>query len=446
MSIAELIMQGTNRASESTAWVGDSLAKLGQNVGKALADREQQKQAQEMLPMFQQSMQDAMILANKGDAGLAYAKLMPFLADPAVVNNPYMKNVIPAFEKGIQFAAENYARNIRAEAYRDRSSGGGGIDTTGDFVSNLNQGGGEDMTVTFSDEQQAPAAVPAALQARTAAAQTGMPSGIPAVSQSLQGTPEQQAMQASTDAEFIEGPLPTKEPTMAQGPVKREAPPKNILEKFITTEDALSKMPISEQKMERQKTSIIFGDQKSAESYTPKQGRKKVELSEFASLGVPGVIGVELPDKVAKYVESGYSVDRSGNISARINREVENDKEALAAINWLNDWQNASVRLNSNPDVRSVFNMAGNDALNVDVIDRTEDEERMIGIQVKDKPDTMIQVPEEIAKQVNMLQSQTAAARTHDAKFLTMRQPKTKQVPAQKSGQRRPMTDIFGNK
>jgi hypothetical protein len=222
---------------------------------------------------------------------------------------------------------------------------------------------------------------------------------------------------------------------MAQGPVKREAPPKNILEKFITTEDALSKMPISEQKMERQKTSIIFGDQKSAESYTPKQGRKKVELSEFASLGVPGVIGVELPDKVAKYVESGYSVDRSGNVSARINREVENDKEALAAINWLNDWQNASVRLNANPDVRSVFNMAGNDALNVDVIDRTEDEERMIGIQVKDKPDTMIQVPEEIAKQVNMLQAQTAAARTHDAKFLTMRQTPDKS-PAQPTKRR----------
>jgi hypothetical protein len=126
MSIAELIMQGTNRASESTAWVGDSLAKLGQNVGKVLADREQQKQAQEMLPMFQQSMQEAMTYANEGDAGLAYSKLMPFLADPAVVNNPYMKNVIPAFEKGIQFAAENYARNIRAEAYRDRYSGGGG--------------------------------------------------------------------------------------------------------------------------------------------------------------------------------------------------------------------------------------------------------------------------------------------------------------------------------
>ena len=66
MSIAELIMQGTNRASESTAWVGDSLAKLGQNVGAALAQREQQKQAQEMLPFLQQSMQESMTLALRG--------------------------------------------------------------------------------------------------------------------------------------------------------------------------------------------------------------------------------------------------------------------------------------------------------------------------------------------------------------------------------------------
>ena len=125
MSIAELIMQGGNRASESTAWVGDSLAKLGQNVGKALADREQQKQAQEMLPFLQQSMQESMTLAGQGKTGEAYAKMMPFLADPSVMNNPNLRQVIPAFEKGIAFAAESYARNIRAEAYRDSYSGGG---------------------------------------------------------------------------------------------------------------------------------------------------------------------------------------------------------------------------------------------------------------------------------------------------------------------------------
>jgi hypothetical protein len=124
MSIAELIMQGTNRASESTAWVGDSLAKLGQNVGKALADREQQKQAQEMLPMFQQSMQDAMINANEGDSGLAFSKLMPFLTNPATLKNPYILPALDAGTKMIELAANDYARNIQVQAYRDRYSGG----------------------------------------------------------------------------------------------------------------------------------------------------------------------------------------------------------------------------------------------------------------------------------------------------------------------------------
>ena len=128
MSIAELIMQGTNRSSESTAWVGDSLAKLGQNVGAALAQREQQKQAQEMLPMFQQSMQDSMRLAGEGKSGEAYSMLMPFLTDPSVARNPFM---MPALEAGIkmnQIAADDYLRNRQISAYESRYSGktGGG--------------------------------------------------------------------------------------------------------------------------------------------------------------------------------------------------------------------------------------------------------------------------------------------------------------------------------
>ncbi len=130
MSIAELIMQGGNRASESTAWVGDSLAKLGQNVGQALAQREQQKQAQEILPFLQQSMQESMTLAGQGQTGEAYAKLMPFLADPSVINNPNLRQVIPAFESGIKIAGDEFYKKeqlrIREDMYNARY---GGFDT-----------------------------------------------------------------------------------------------------------------------------------------------------------------------------------------------------------------------------------------------------------------------------------------------------------------------------
>jgi hypothetical protein len=125
MSIAELIMQGTNRASESTSWVGDSLAKLGQNVGAALAQKEQQKQAQAMLPFLQQSMQESMTLAGSGKTGEAYAKLMPFLTDPSTVNNPYVLPAIGAASKFIDEESNNFLKKeqlrIQEGMYNQRS-------------------------------------------------------------------------------------------------------------------------------------------------------------------------------------------------------------------------------------------------------------------------------------------------------------------------------------
>jgi hypothetical protein len=125
MSIAELIMTGTNRASESTAWVGDSLAKLGQNVRAALAQKQQQKQAQEMLPFLQQSMQESMALAGSGKTGEAYAKLMPFLTDPSTVNNPYVLPAIGAATKFIDEESNNFLKKeqlrIQEGMYNQRS-------------------------------------------------------------------------------------------------------------------------------------------------------------------------------------------------------------------------------------------------------------------------------------------------------------------------------------
>ena len=125
MSIAELIMTGTNRASESTAWVGDSLAKLGQNVGAALAQKEQQKQAQEMLPFLQQSMQESMTLAGQGKSGEAYAKLIPLLTDPSTANNPYVLPAIGAATKFIDEESNNFLKKeqlrIQEGMYNQRS-------------------------------------------------------------------------------------------------------------------------------------------------------------------------------------------------------------------------------------------------------------------------------------------------------------------------------------
>jgi|688.fasta_scaffold83945_1 hypothetical protein len=149
MSIAELIMQGTNRASESTAWVGDSLAKLGQNVGKVLADREQQKQAQEMLPILQQSMNESMSLAQRGDTAGAYSNFMGLIAsNPNILNN---KSALPYLEIGLKGVAESGKRYqdsldfLQKQAYYNAVATKKSGDSTGDanqFTSRFNQARG----------------------------------------------------------------------------------------------------------------------------------------------------------------------------------------------------------------------------------------------------------------------------------------------------------------
>ena len=127
-------MQGTNRASESTAWVGDSLAKLGQNVGAALAQREQQKQAQEMLPFLQQSMQESMTLAQTGDTAAAYSNMMGvFASNPNLMQNPSVLPFLQMGLKGINESAERYKQTQdynQRQAYYDKvtanKTGGGG--------------------------------------------------------------------------------------------------------------------------------------------------------------------------------------------------------------------------------------------------------------------------------------------------------------------------------
>jgi hypothetical protein len=149
MSIAELIMQGTNRASESTAWVGDSLAKLGQNVGKALADREQQKQAQEMLPILQQSMNESMSLAQRGDTAGAYSKFMGLIAsNPNILQNKSALQYLEIGLKGVAESGKRYQESLdflQKQAYYNAVTAKKSGDSSGDantFTSRFNQARG----------------------------------------------------------------------------------------------------------------------------------------------------------------------------------------------------------------------------------------------------------------------------------------------------------------
>jgi hypothetical protein len=446
MSIAELIMTGTERASKSTDWVADSLAKIGDNVTKVLVDRQQQKQAQEMLPMFQQGLKDAMFYANKGDAGLAYAKLMPFLTDPATARNPYISKPIENALTLIDASATQYARNIQVEAYRDRYSGGGGGGGGGGgdvttILDALNQDGDSEYdggVIEQPDIYSQAGSQGKAFPFKQAVGQTTQPQGMPAMNQPLQGTPEQQAMQRQDmDARMVEVPevpLPGEEQApLAQGPVRKEEPPsQKTLKKFTQLQDYFNSLPLKEQKYKMDQTSVIFKDQDAISSYTPPKGTGVVELSKAAGIGVPDAFAVQLPAKVSKYVLGGVNVGKDGGVSYNIDKKIEGDAEAKDAIKWLQDWQSASVAVGSNPQLRGLLSQAGNDALNIDISDAPKSKfvagaEKMIELQVRDKPDTKIQVPESAGKLVQMLQAQTSAANTHNAKFLRLKtaaQPK----------------------
>jgi hypothetical protein len=117
MSIAELIMTGTERASKSTDWVADSLAKIGDNVTKVLTEREQNRQAQEMLPFLKQNLQAAMTDAQNGKPGQAYSKLLGSL-DTQTLNNPQLADFVK-----LGFNAINQTMDARIASQRTGTSG-----------------------------------------------------------------------------------------------------------------------------------------------------------------------------------------------------------------------------------------------------------------------------------------------------------------------------------
>ncbi len=476
MSIAELIMTGTNRASESTAWVGDSLAKLGQQVGASLAQREQQKQAQEMLPFLQQSMQESMKLAGQGKTGDAYAKLMPFLADPSVINNPNLRQVIPAFESGIKMAGDQFYKKeelrIREGMYNARYGGGGGGGGDGfdpqSFLNTVNQDGGDILEVdeTVNPEGINPvvaAALPATLiNPQNVQSQRGMgmtprsitaqatAAGLPAVTPT--GTPQtREEVDAAAGAA-----LPTDKPPapLARGPVdltnpanalfpelQLTEPPKDVLQRFIKFEDKFAALPFEKQKAEMDNNSIIFPNKEMLASYKPAKGRGIIELSPAAAVGVPGLAGgVEVPESYMKYIVGSINVNPSTGVkSYSIKPEIEGDAKAKAALNWFNQWQDTSIQVNSNPKLRDLLSKAGNDALAIDVnplgkTATTPEGDTIEGditeLSVKGKPETKIQVPKVVADQIAILQTQTAAANTHNAKFIRLK-TEAPQAPAQ---------------
>ena len=443
MSIAELIMQGTKRSSESTAWVGESLAKLGQNVGAALAEREAQSQAQAVLPVLQATYKSAFDKIGQGNLSEGYGDLMNAQLQFGASNNPFIQNMNQQMASMSKQFADDYLRKSQIDAYKNRYSGTTTTDNVFDpqsVADTMNQGGEVAVEETIMQEGINPV---------VAAGIPGM--GIPTESiQTQRGmgmTPRVIAAQAKAEQDAIDAEaaaqLPTAKPPAPTAPgvsaikgvtpenalfpeLQKEPPPKNVLERFIKFEDRFAALPFEKQKAEMDNNSIIFADQKMLDEYKPAKGKGIIQISQAASVGIPGLAGaVEIPESYKKFIVGNVSVSPTKGIqSYSIRPEVKNDPEAKAALSWLNDWQDASIKVSSNPDLAGLLSQAGNDALAIDIkplgkkLSGGSDEAEL---SVKGNPESKIKVTKEAADQIAMLQSQTAAANIHDAKFIRLK-------------------------
>jgi hypothetical protein len=437
------------------------LAKLGQQVGASLAQQEQQKQAQAILPMLQQSMQESMSLAQNGDTAGAYSNMMGiFASNPNLMQN---KSVLPFLEMGLKGIDESATRYKQVQDYNQRQAyydkvtasktggGGGGFDPQ-TIVDTINNGGdvlavdetvnpeGIDPVVAGSlprlrisaegiQTQRGMGMTPKSITAQATAAglPATMPAGTPQTREEIDAAEAAKLPTDNAPAPLARGPLNPANPENALFPDLQAAPPpKNILEKFIKFEDKFAALPFEKQKAEMDNNSILFPNKEMLSSYKPSKGRGVIQLSPEASVGVPGLTGaIEIPDKYKQYIVGSVNINPStGSRSYSLRPEVENDPEAKAALGWLQDWQNASIEVNSNPKLRDLLAKAGNDALAIDVepIGKGElDGQNMVELSVRGKPDTKIEVFKETADQIKVLRSQTGAANVHNAKFIRLK-------------------------
>ena len=405
MSIAELIMQGTNRSSQSTAWVGDSLAKLGQNVGAALAQREQQKQAQEMLPMFQQSMQKSMELAGEGKSGEAYSMLMPFLTDPSVARNPFM---MPALEAGIkmnQIAADDYLRNRQISAYESRYSGGTG------------GGGGGGLP-----------AGPSAFFNQNPADNEPLPTD-PNLTQPVDEMPQGAggAMPGFT-GQFSAG---LNEPTQ-ELPWSYQNP------------DAVQPTPEVQKSFEQNQQEYLGASPDKQQAYQNNLSSTKTPVGtnvsqfDFSNIkSLRNVVGIAAP--VEKTVEVPESMTMTENAkgtsySTKFNKKTTNENVITKSGDLvLTDLPKALSRISSNKTLSKFFkeNELGNLDIGETVKNEIGKEEKSYYIGIDGKKDSYIPISKDDFDAASIVQNLPSSAKTLDSTFIITDKPLPKEEPAQ---------------
>jgi hypothetical protein len=332
MSIAELIMTGTERASKSTDWVADSLAKIGDNVSKVLREREQNKQAQEMLPMLQQGMQESMKLAQKGDTAAAYSNMIGILAsNPNLMNNPRALPIFDLTLKGINESAERYKQTQdynQRQAYYDKVTAnktGGNDDRqiyTPEERAKMTLLGEQPITIGLDDQNVISNTT--AVSQSTSQQQTGMPATRGSSPQVVEAPlPEEAPLQDGEPVEMTyKGPQIKAVENIAasvQSPqykkallnsIKNPAPPEQVAS-FKQFSNQYNSLPEDGKMAVVQDLSIVFDSDKNFEKTKPQLGKNfyplKPEQSAIIGNNITGIV-LE-PTTEAKSMTAGAKSD-----------------------------------------------------------------------------------------------------------------------------------------
>lgn len=289
-----------------------------------------------------------------------------------------------------------------------------------------------------------------------------------------QGTPEQRSMQAQEDKLAAQGdlstpvevPLPGEEAAVSPGvgAFKQEKPQEQPSPLEITFQkkfDDWSSMPLDQQKVQDEATSISFGSEKDLSNHVSKLpiGKKFVPADPSLQSVIPGVTGFILPEKFSQWARKGVTIGKS--ISQSIGKEEKMADESKKSAEWFDAFRDAAVSVDSNPRLRNLLKEAGGVTdVEYQPVDRaatdqeideglTDSRGRVKAYQASIRGSKLppIEITKDEVQDLKTLKTKAAAMQTMGAKAVIDRSSKKKPEaakPAPKSaGQRKELKSIF---
>lgn len=462
MSIAEQIMLGSQQQSKNWAVLSDNLGQLGQQVGQFLATKEYQNQARSAIPAMQQTYRSAFDKIEQGNLSEGYSQLMDAQIEYGSSTNPIIQNMNKQMSALSKQYADDYINTERLRVteamYGQRYGGEARVaPDVNQTLASLNNPNASMETQGVAYDQGAPVGDQRLYNQAVTAGSAGQPFPF-ATARKVSPTLQQaQGIPAMGD-QPIEGELPQPDfntppvevQPLAKGPVQPQSaqgkqvdeftPPKNILEKSTKLTDKFNNLDSVERATVMDNQSILFPDQKKATDFVnqPSKDKSFFPVNQVTTIGVPGVVAVEMPKEFEKWINAGANVNKDGEISYSLKPEAQNNTEAQMAVKWLEKWQEASSSVSADPKLRDLIAGAGGDILKVNLTqeERSPTKEEIIGGTLNKVKENLasvqgadggnIRLTDDQYRNMFVLRNQTSAAQMNKARFIRVDQPTKK--------------------